>query len=50
VEGLPGAVGPRVLHLGDVVAGLRLTRISRQGVAITGMDTTWTLTVRNPWP
>jgi len=50
VEGLPGVNGPRVLRRGDAVAGLRVIRITPNAIAIAGVDTTWTLTVRNPWP
>jgi hypothetical protein len=50
IEGLPGTDGSRVLHAGDIVGGLRLIRIRVEGVVIAGMDTTWTLKVRNPWP
>ena len=49
VEGLPGAEGPRVGTAGDTLAGLRVRRIMAHSVLITGMDTTWTLTVRQPW-
>lgn len=50
VEGMPGADGPRVLHAGDTVGALKVVRIMAHGVVIVGMDTTWTLTLRNPWP
>ena len=46
VEGLPGTDGPRVVRVGDVVAGLRVQRISRDNVRIEGADTTWVLKVR----
>ena len=49
IEGLPGADGPRVVRRDDVVGGLRVRRIGRQQVVITGDDTTWTLRVREPW-
>ena len=49
VEGLPGVDGPRPLRRGDTVAGLRVKMIRADGVVITGLDTTWTLTVREPW-
>jgi hypothetical protein len=49
IEGLPGTGGPRILRPGEVVAGLRLIRMTPTEVVIVGMDTTWTLTVRDPW-
>lgn len=49
VEGLPGVDGPRPLRRGDSVAGLRVKMIRADGVVITGLDTTWTLTVKEPW-
>lgn len=49
VEGLPGSDGPRVLRGGDTVGALKVRRIAQQQVVITGMDTTWTLRVREPW-
>jgi hypothetical protein len=49
IEGLPGVDGSRVMRGGDVVAGLRLVRIERDVAVITGMDTTWVLSVRKPW-
>lgn len=49
VEGLPGVEGWRVVRVGDVVAGLRVTQILPSRVVITGPDTTWVLQVREPW-
>ena len=49
VEGLPGSDGPRSVHRGDTIGGLRVTRIVANHVIISGPDTTWTLTVREPW-
>lgn len=49
VEGFPGIQGTRVVRVGDVVAGLRVRSISGMAVRIAGMDTVWTLTVREPW-
>jgi len=49
VEGLPGVDGPRPLRPGDTVAGLRVRAIRADRVVITGLDTTWTLMVREPW-
>ena len=49
VEGLPGADGPRPVRSGETIAGLRVKTIKPDRVVITGLDTTWTLTVREPW-
>jgi hypothetical protein len=49
VEGFPGVDGPRPVRLGETIAGLRVKAIRRDGVFISGLDTTWTLTVREPW-
>jgi len=49
VEGLPGADGPRPMRQGETIAGLHVKTIRPDRVVITGLDTTWTLTVREPW-
>lgn len=49
IEGFPGIEGVRVVKVGDLVAGLRVQRISGDFVRITGMDTTWVLKVRESW-
>ncbi len=49
VEGFPGADGARALRRGDVIAGLRVQAIKPDRVVIAGLDTTWTLKVREPW-
>src|SRR5438876_10947154 len=49
VEGLPGAEGPRPVRSGETISGLRVKTITRDRIVITGLDTTWTLTVREPW-
>ncbi|HVH66652.1 MAG TPA: hypothetical protein VM716_02190 [Gemmatimonadales bacterium] len=49
VEGLPGSDGPRPVRVGETVAGLRVKTIALDQVVITGLDTTWTLQVRQPW-
>jgi len=49
VEGLPGVDGPRPVRHGETIAGLRVKAIKPDRVVITGLDTTWTLTVREPW-
>ena len=49
IEGFPGVEGPRSLRTGERTAGLRVTRITATRVIVMGLDTTWTLTVREPW-
>jgi hypothetical protein len=49
VEGLPGIEGPTVLRRGEEAAGIRVLRIGRDRVVLRGLDTTWSLPVREPW-
>ena len=49
VEGIPGADGQRPVRQGETIAGLRVRSIKLDRVLITGLDTTWALTVREPW-
>jgi hypothetical protein len=49
IEGFAGVEGVRVTRVGDVVSGLRVARIEKDRVIVIGMDTTWVLTVREPW-
>ncbi|HWZ28401.1 MAG TPA: hypothetical protein VNX15_07560 [Gemmatimonadales bacterium] len=49
IEGLPTASGPRVVRVGDVVGSVTVKRIEQTWVMVVGFDTTWTLTVREPW-
>jgi hypothetical protein len=49
LEGIPGREGSALVRRGDTLSGLRVRSITRDTVRITGMDTTWTLTVRRAW-
>jgi hypothetical protein len=49
IEGLPTASGPRVVRTGDVVGGVTIKWIDQVRVIAVGFDTTWSLTVREPW-
>jgi len=49
IEGVPGADRPRPVRRGEMIAGLLVKTIKPDRVVITGLDTTWTLTVREPW-
>lgn len=49
ILGLPGIEGSKVVRNGDVVAGIKVNRIERERVWMSGLDTNWTLAVREPW-
>jgi hypothetical protein len=49
LDGLPGGGGPRVVRQGEQLGALRVRRIARDRVVVSGLDTVWTLTVREPW-
>ncbi len=49
IEGLPGTEGPRVVHMGESFGTLRIRRLMPTQVVITGMDTAWTLSVKESW-
>lgn len=46
LEGIPGREGSVILGVGDTAGGLRLRLIKEGRVTVTGMDTTWVLTLR----
>lgn len=50
VDGIPGHDGSTVLRTGQIVAGLRVGDITPTTATVTGMDTTWHLTVKRAWP
>ena len=50
LSGVPGVEGEVVLRPGDSAGGLRLVRLDGDRAIVHGLDTTWRLTVRNPWP
>jgi hypothetical protein len=49
VEGVPGQEAPVVLRVGERSGPLEVIGIAPDRVRIRGLDTTWTLTVREPW-
>ena len=49
LDGLPGSVGSRAMRVGDTVGGVSVIGIQGDTVRVAGMDTTWVLTVREPW-
>lgn len=49
LEGLPTSPGPRIVRAGDTVGAFTIRSLTPSKLVITGMDTTWTLTVYEPW-
>jgi hypothetical protein len=50
LDGVPGRDESVLVHAGEVLGGLQVRRVSAAGVTISGMDTTWHLTLKHPWP
>lgn len=50
LDGVPGHDGSAVVHHGDSLGALHIRAISASEVTITGMDTTWRLRIKHPWP
>ena len=49
LDGVPGHDQSVLVHAGDTLAKLLVRSVTRNRVEIVGLDTTWQLTVRNPW-
>lgn len=49
VDGIPGREGATVVKAGDRIGELRVTSINRDTVIMSGMDTTWKLTMVRAW-
>ncbi|MBX6330548.1 MAG: hypothetical protein IRY91_01740, partial [Gemmatimonadaceae bacterium] len=49
LDGVPGRDGTVLVHVGDTLGPLRVRSVSAAGVTISGMDTTWHLTLKRPW-
>lgn len=49
LEGMPGQTGSVIARTGDVFGALRVRHIDHDGAVITGMDTTWILTLKHRW-
>jgi hypothetical protein len=49
LDGVPGRDGSVLVHAGDTIAGLRVRNLGPRGITITGLDTTWKLTLERPW-
>jgi hypothetical protein len=49
LDGVPGHAATAIVHAGDTIGGLRIRRIGRDTVIISGADTTWRLTLRHAW-
>jgi len=48
LEGLPGVEGARVVRVGDTIGGVRIRSIRVGRVVVTGLDTLWSLMLREP--
>jgi hypothetical protein len=49
LDGVPGRNGSVVVHAEDTLAGLRVRAVGSRSITITGLDTTWKLTLKRPW-
>lgn len=49
LEGVPGHDGAVVVRGGETFGELRVRSVGRETVVVAGADTTWRLSVRNPW-
>lgn len=49
LDGVPGRQGTVLVRRGDTLGGLRVRSVAKDSVRITGMDTTWVLTIRRVW-
>lgn len=49
IEGIPGRQGSVLVRQGDVVGDFRIQAIEHDTVHIEGADTTWKLTLKQPW-
>lgn len=49
VEGIPGREGAVLVRAGDRVGNYRVRSVRPDLVVVQGPDTTWRLTLRNPW-
>lgn len=49
LEGIPGQEGAVVVRPGDVRGPLRIVSVDSHRVVIRGLDTAWSLQVRQPW-
>jgi hypothetical protein len=49
IDGAPGHPATTIVHVGDTLGGLRIRRVGRDTVIVTGADTIWRLTLRRAW-
>jgi hypothetical protein len=49
LDGVPGHPATAIVQAGDTLGGLRIRRIGRDTVTVSGADTTWRLTLRHAW-
>jgi hypothetical protein len=49
LNGVPGHEGTVLVHAGDALSGFTVLAVHAASLTISGMDTTWHLTVNDPW-
>jgi hypothetical protein len=49
IEGMPGREGSVLVREGESMGELRIARVTRESVVVTGADTTWNLKLRRAW-
>ena len=49
LDGVPGRTATMIVHVDDTLGGLRIRRVGRDTVVVSGADTTWRLTLRRVW-
>ena len=49
LTGVPGHEGTVLVHAGDTLSGFTVRTVHAASLTISGMDTTWHLTVNDPW-
>jgi hypothetical protein len=50
LDGVPGHEGSVMLRVGDTLGGITVRAVTASTATISGFDTTWKLSVRQPWP
>lgn len=50
LDGIPGHDGSVMLRVGDTLGGITVRAVTASTATISGFDTTWKLSVKQPWP
>jgi hypothetical protein len=50
LDGVPGHDASTLVKRGDVLGDLKIKSIQRDTVVVQGVDTTWRLVMKHPWP